>query len=93
MLKKKSTVNTTTHYYCLINFTSLHMDVLTFGILPVLKPSGLAQCFNYAWLRVLNTKVRALEGNRTPVRGSTIPYTNHCTTKATETMTFFHLIN
>ncbi|CUR51036.1 protein of unknown function [Nitrosotalea devaniterrae] len=26
---------------------------------------------------------RALEGNRTPVRGSTVPYTNHYTTRAT----------
>ena len=34
-------------------------------------------------------KKRALEGNRTPVRGSTIPYTNHCTTKATQIPHFF----
>ena len=38
----------------------------------------------YLLVRVFNQKGGALEGNRTPVRGSTVPYTGHCTTRATK---------
>ncbi len=37
----------------------------------------------HRYLLTVRKRVQASEGNRTPVQGSTIPYTNHCTTKAT----------
>src|SRR5439155_27232706 len=43
--------------------------------------------------RELNKMVKALEGNRTPVRGSTVPYTRHCTTTAISKNRFRSCIN